>query len=113
MRDVFFFGDFFFFFNDTATTEIYTLSLHDALPIRGTRPRRHQGRPGPLTDGRPPAAPPVDSAATNLREIRRHALLYAGLAPFLVAALFPVIWMAITAFKEEADLYRMDQFPLW
>src|SRR2546422_10991063 len=39
----------FFFFNDTATTEIYTLSLHDALPISGPqgvrvpRPRRgHQ-----------------------------------------------------------------------
>src|SRR6201990_3777125 len=34
----------FFFFNDTATTEIYTLSLHDALPISGrslkTRRRR-------------------------------------------------------------------------
>ena len=28
--------DFFFFFNDTATTEIYTLSLHDALPILPT-----------------------------------------------------------------------------
>ena len=27
---------FFFFFNDTATTEIYTLSLHDALPISMT-----------------------------------------------------------------------------
>src|SRR5258708_11073388 len=27
----------FFFFNDTATTEIYTLSLHDALPISVTR----------------------------------------------------------------------------
>src|SRR5256885_7273159 len=27
----------FFFFNDTATTEIYTLSLHDALPICGAR----------------------------------------------------------------------------
>src|SRR3712207_7644312 len=26
-----------FFFNDTATTEIYTLSLHDALPISSTR----------------------------------------------------------------------------
>src|SRR3712207_2216080 len=26
-------GGYFFFFNDTATTEIYTLSLHDALPI--------------------------------------------------------------------------------
>src|SRR2546430_15515360 len=29
----FFMFCFFFFFNDTATTEIYTLSLHDALPI--------------------------------------------------------------------------------
>src|SRR5260370_27833287 len=28
---------FFFFFNDTATTEIYTLSLHDALPISGEK----------------------------------------------------------------------------
>src|SRR2546422_6196854 len=31
---------FFFFFNDTATTEIYTLSLHDALPISGRRAAR-------------------------------------------------------------------------
>src|SRR2546426_2587854 len=30
----------FFFFNDTATTEIYTLSLHDALPIYQGDPRR-------------------------------------------------------------------------
>src|SRR3712207_8279317 len=29
-------GRTFFFFNDTATTEIYTLSLHDALPICGS-----------------------------------------------------------------------------
>src|SRR2546430_13693047 len=29
---------FFFFFNDTATTEIYTLSLHDALPISTINP---------------------------------------------------------------------------
>src|SRR2546430_9845967 len=47
---------FFFFFNDTATTEIYTLSLHDALPIyrllhgvhghgrRGLPPARDVGR---------------------------------------------------------------------
>src|SRR2546423_6129992 len=43
--------DIVFFFNDTATTEIYTLSLHDALPIsardqsrrRGcSRPRQHE-----------------------------------------------------------------------
>src|SRR3712207_7524719 len=34
----------FFFFNDPATTEIYALSLHDALPIclRGRRARRHR-----------------------------------------------------------------------
>src|SRR5258705_10152989 len=31
----------FFFFNDTATTEIYTLSLHDALPISAGSDRRH------------------------------------------------------------------------
>src|SRR5256885_12519776 len=34
----------FFFFNDTATTEIYTLSLHDALPIYS--PERDQPRSG-------------------------------------------------------------------
>src|SRR3984957_21163953 len=33
----------FFFFNDTATTEIYTLSLHDALPILPTPTRRAAG----------------------------------------------------------------------
>src|SRR2546425_1777151 len=38
----------FFFFNDTATTEIYTLSLHDALPI-SARPR---GVRGPGAHGR-------------------------------------------------------------
>src|SRR2546423_13953968 len=40
---------FFFFFNDTATTEIYTLSLHDALPISIQSPRRLL-----LRDGRQP-----------------------------------------------------------
>src|SRR2546422_2200263 len=39
-----------FFFNDTATTEIYTLSLHDALPISGCpirkRAPRRAGRAG-------------------------------------------------------------------
>src|SRR3712207_8899873 len=43
----------FFFFNDTATTEIYTLSLHDALPISpgGPPPGPAKGVPGP--PGRP------------------------------------------------------------
>src|SRR2546425_9331287 len=40
---------FFFFFNDTATTEIYTLSLHDALPISirpGVEKRMKSNAPG-------------------------------------------------------------------
>src|SRR2546422_8496823 len=35
---------FFFFFNDTATTEIYTLSLHDALPISDRGIHRPEAR---------------------------------------------------------------------
>src|SRR5438132_3942095 len=49
-----------FFFNDTATTEIYTLSLHDALPISG-----HDLRPGALQRGL--ARPGVDRARRVLR----------------------------------------------
>src|SRR2546427_7518538 len=44
---------FFFFFNDTATTEIYTLSLHDALPIwRRPRWRTRRGEPWCGSSGR-------------------------------------------------------------
>src|SRR5256885_10470445 len=47
---IFAFFSFFFFFNDTATTEIYTLSLHDALPICAYRGRRRSGaRPDDAT----------------------------------------------------------------
>src|SRR5687768_18469193 len=43
----------FFFFNDTATTEIYTLSLHDALPIYGGGDPGARGAPAlHLGDGR-------------------------------------------------------------
>ena len=31
----------------------------------------------------------------------------------MVIAVFPVYWMAITAFKQDADLYRMDVVPFW
>src|SRR2546427_8984059 len=49
----------FFFFNDTATTEIYTLSLHDALPIS---PR-----------GRSPGSPDPPRATTGPRTARGSA----------------------------------------
>src|SRR5947207_7127181 len=44
----------YFYFNDTATTEIYTLSLHDALPIWRTRGVR---RSGPRSRPRPGRRP--------------------------------------------------------
>src|SRR5436309_9465847 len=47
----------FFFFNDTATTEIYTLSLHDALPISRNR----------STGCRPGSAAAFSSSATSTR----------------------------------------------
>src|SRR3712207_8068656 len=44
-----------FFFNDTATTEIYTLSLHDALPIfHDAHPHRRRARLGALLAAQPP-----------------------------------------------------------
>src|SRR3712207_7349569 len=69
----------FFFFNDTATTEIYTLSLHDALPIyQGQdRDRSHhrprlarndlrQGLPGTRQSGHREARPVEDRKSTRL-----------------------------------------------
>src|SRR2546422_3135608 len=49
---------FFFFFNDTATTEIYTLSLHDALPISVFVVRRGGPSRGSRTDFWPPLERP-------------------------------------------------------
>src|SRR5256885_14251260 len=48
----------FFFFNDTATTEIYTLSLHDALPIlrQALVHRQHGAQPGARSPRAGPAA---------------------------------------------------------
>src|SRR2546422_4322886 len=45
-----------FFFNDTATTEIYTLSLHDALPISGRNASEARaGLESEVVDADPPA----------------------------------------------------------
>src|SRR3712207_7381206 len=69
----------FFFFNDTATTEIYTLSLHDALPIFGDLNVRHVDRLG----GALPLAghPLLDllNALILALLIRRQLLLRGGL----------------------------------
>src|SRR3712207_7310470 len=82
--------DILFFFNDTATTEIYTLSLHDALPIsgdsvpdvrgpaagRGHRPppplRRRLGRP-PGPDALPDRSQPLSGDRKSTRLNSSHA----------------------------------------
>src|SRR2546422_4470837 len=58
----------FFFFNDTATTEIYTLSLHDALPIS------RRLRLPPLAGGRRPRLPrgPADRAQPDGPRSEEH-----------------------------------------
>ena len=47
------------------------------------------------------------------KELRRHTLIYLGLTPFLVLAVFTILWMAITAIKQDADLYLVDAVPFW
>src|SRR2546422_243765 len=54
----------FFFFNDTATTEIYTLSLHDALPISD---------PGTVVQSRPSRARQISQWRRSRRMARRRS----------------------------------------
>src|SRR2546430_9273509 len=67
---------FFFFFNDTATTEIYTLSLHDALPISlwDSRRRRAHGtkRWGPARDSRAARRPRAAGLAASAMRSEEH-----------------------------------------
>src|SRR2546422_11483400 len=56
----------FFFFNDTATTEIYTLSLHDALPISVDHNVPTTDRSLPITD--PIAAKQIETLRNNCRD---------------------------------------------
>src|SRR6266852_9525859 len=75
---------FFFFFNDTATTEIYTLSLHDALPI--------SARPipaAPMRFARSACSPPGVRRRDRHRLDRFRADLGAPPGRWRAAALFP------------------------
>src|SRR2546430_13305073 len=55
-----------FFFNDTATTEIYTLSLHDALPILNVLPPSIDLRRAVLSTYTPSEFPGSDRKSTRL-----------------------------------------------
>src|SRR2546430_14962991 len=67
----------FFFFNDTATTEIYTLSLHDALPI--SCPTTWEGGPTPqsgaMQDKPPPSAVLITRSEEHTSELQSQSNL--------------------------------------
>jgi multiple sugar transport system permease protein len=60
---------------------------------------------------------PAEAQRANRRLQRRHftasALTYIGVGIFVVFAVFPVYWMFITTFKQNADLYNLDGNPFW
>src|SRR6266536_4430389 len=94
----------FFFFNDTATTEIYTLSLHDALPICDEHDKRgcpSSRRPQPTSTSR---RPPAGSAPEGLldgcgrpRQLVRNAAVIPASPPLLYDF-------------AEAEIARMSEF---
>src|SRR2546426_7838614 len=61
----------FFFFNDTATTEIYTLSLHDALPILPRSTTRGRPRGGSRLTRRRSTSTPAGSRSAGDRKSTR------------------------------------------
>src|SRR2546430_11985467 len=89
---------FFFFFNDTATTEIYTLSLHDALPIWD---RRGEGEDvsnlagGTLT----PQSPQCPSRACQLNGDRKSTRLNSSHSQ---------ISYAVFCLKKKTTIYRLS-----
>ena len=53
----------------------------------------------------------MDSGGRRRRT--ESALTYVGVGAFVVVLAFPVLWMAITAIKQNADLYPDDAIPFW
>src|SRR5438034_2794266 len=63
----------FFFFNDTATTEIYTLSLHDALPISQSSRRSARGSCSSFSRPRPPHGRLRPRSEEHTSELQSHS----------------------------------------
>jgi multiple sugar transport system permease protein len=51
--------------------------------------------------------------SSQLRELRKRVLVYAGLCFYAFIAGLPVYWMVITTFKPDQDLYNLRAFPLF
>src|SRR2546421_10391719 len=88
----------FFFFNDTATTEIYTLSLHDALPISSRRLRmRCQTFLVEVFRERPNEGLRIESIHEHRRAARgdlpRTAVTQEGMASFAFSGIGSTGWV--------------------
>jgi multiple sugar transport system permease protein len=53
------------------------------------------------------------AASFGHRRKIENALAYVGIGAFVFVLAFPVVWMAITALKQNADLYPDDAIPFW
>src|SRR3712207_8085913 len=94
----------FFFFNDTATTEIYTLSLHDALPIWG---EGHGGGRCPSASScrsrTPGVSPPTFSSAIPASSDRKSTRLNSSHAN---------ISYAVFCLKKKQNIYHSFDYLL-
>src|SRR4030095_6002919 len=55
----------------------------------------------------------IAEAAARKKETRRRLFIYGGLAPYALLAVVPIYSIVIHAFKQDADLYRMENIPFW
>src|SRR5438552_5101402 len=85
----------FFFFNDTATTEIYTLSLHDALPIYMPCIGPDCWKPRAGGTGLLSACPPADRKSTRLNS-SHQIISYAVFCLKKKKTNTPSVWLPTT-----------------
>ena len=87
-----------FFFNDTATTEIYTLSLHDALPISFTDdPSSISTEVFGIENISRAMSKASETELTRLEKALPFLATTGGTAPFI--GLFGTVWGIMTAFR--------------
>src|SRR5205807_9902652 len=101
----------FFFFNDTATTEIYTLSLHDALPI-SAKDLRIEARSRVAINQVAPFALMVLVLFAFARDPDRGVLVTAAPGLFWVAVLFAALLAVQRSVAVEAADFARDGLRL-
>src|SRR5260221_6632724 len=106
---------YFFFFNDTATTEIYTLSLHDPLPISGLKTGHYKSKKSVANDDQSVLSGRPSGAAFLIRRFdrRRSEEHTSELQPHsdLVCRLLlvkKIDYVVLVTLSSKSDLERFD-----